>query len=126
MLRSDAFTEVITSLFDSMQGPLPAEEVARIGALRQPRQDVVLGVWAPLLELSRADLDELVASLASGVDVPYLSLHGIDPGPDYSDWLQGAIPTATVEIWDGDGHYPHLVEPSRFLDRLRAFESTLA
>jgi pimeloyl-ACP methyl ester carboxylesterase len=126
MLRSDAFTEVITSLFDSMQGPLPADEVARIGALRQPRQDVVLGVWAPLLELSRADLDELVASLASGVDVPYLSLHGIDPGPDYSDWLQGAIPTATVEIWDGDGHYPHLVEPSRFLDRLRAFESTLA
>jgi pimeloyl-ACP methyl ester carboxylesterase len=126
MLRSDAFAEVITSLFDSMQGPLPADEVARIGALRQPRQDVVLGVWAPLLELSRADLDELVASLASGVDVPYLSLHGIDPGPDYSDWLQGAIPTATVEIWDGDGHYPHLVEPSRFLDRVRAFESTLA
>ena len=58
--------------------------------------------------------------------VPYLALHGIDPGPDYGAWLRGVIPTATLEVWDGDGHYPHLVEPARFLDRLRAFESTLA
>jgi pimeloyl-ACP methyl ester carboxylesterase len=126
MLRGDDFAGVITALFDSMQGPLPADEVARIGALRQPRQDVVLGVWAPLLELSRADLDALVESLASEVRVPYLSLHGIDPGADYSTWLPGAIPSAVVEVWDGDGHYPHLVEPARFVDRLRAFESTLA
>jgi pimeloyl-ACP methyl ester carboxylesterase len=126
MLRGDDFEDVITGLFDSMQGPLPSEEVARIGALRQPRQDVVLGVWAPLLDLSRDELDALVDSLASEVRVPYLSLHGIDPGPDYGDWLRDAIPTATVEVWDGDGHYPHLVEPARFLERLRAFESTLA
>jgi pimeloyl-ACP methyl ester carboxylesterase len=126
LLRSDDFTDVITALFDGMQGPLPADEVARIGALRQPRQDVVLGVWSPLLELSRADLDELVASLAAEVRAPYLSLHGTDPGSDYRAWLQDAIPSATVEVWDGDGHYPHLVEPARFLDRLRAFESTLA
>ncbi len=126
MLRSDEFGGVITALFDSMHGALPADEVARISALRQPKQDVVLGVWAPLLELSRDDLDALVASLAASVHVPYLALHGIDPGPGYAEWLRGAIPTATVEVWDGDGHYPHLVHPTRFLDRLRAFESTLA
>lgn len=126
MLRSDAFADVITALFDSMHGPLPADEVARIGALRQPRQDVVLGVWAPLLELSRDEVDALVHSLVSEVRVPYLSLHGIDPGPDYGDWLRDAIPTATLEVWDGDGHYPHLVEPARFLDRLRAFDATLS
>ncbi len=65
-------------------------------------------------------------SLTADVHVPYLALHGIDPGPDYASWLHGIIPTSTVEVWDGDGHYPHLVEPARFLDRLRAFESTLA
>ena len=126
MLRSDAFGDVISALFDSMHGALPAEEIARLSALRRPQQEVVLGVWAPLLDLSRDELDALVAGMAAGVPVPYLALHGIDPGPDYGAWLASVIPTATLEVWDGDGHYPHLVEPARFLDRLRAFESTLA
>lgn len=126
MLRSDDFGGVITALFESMQGPLPDAEAARIGALRRPVQEVVLGVWAPLLELSPAELDELVRSLTSMVQVPYLALHGIDPGPDYGHWLEAAIPTATLEVWEDSGHYPHLVHPQRFLDRLRAFESTLA
>jgi pimeloyl-ACP methyl ester carboxylesterase len=126
MLRSDDFGAVITALFESMQGVLPAAEVARIGALRRPEPDVVLGVWAPLLELSRDDLDALVAAMAAEVHVPYLALHGIDPGAAYRAWLVEAIPTATVEVWDGDGHYPHLVQPARFVERMRAFESTLA
>jgi pimeloyl-ACP methyl ester carboxylesterase len=125
MLRGDDFADVLTALFESLQGALPPDEVARIGALRRPEPAVVLGVWAPLLELSRADLDALVAGVAAQVRVPYLSLHGTDPGADYGAWLVGAIPTATVEVWDGLGHYPHLVEPVRFTDRIRAFESTL-
>lgn len=125
LLRSDAFGEVITSLFDSMHGPLPADEVARVAALRRPSQEVVLGVWAPLLELDRADLDALVVAMAGAVQVPYLSLHGMDPGPDYAPWLASVIPTSTVEVWDDHGHYPHLVDPPRFLDRVRRFESTL-
>lgn len=125
LLRSDAFGEVITGLFDSMQGPLAAEECARISALRRPVQEVVLGVWEPLLELSRDDLQALVDGLAAEVTVPYLSLFGIDPGPDYSGWLTSVIPTATVEVWADSGHYPHLVHPTQFADRLRAFEATL-
>ena len=58
-----------------------------IGGLRRPQQEVVLGVWAPLLELSRDELDALVAAMAADVQVPYLALHGIDPGPDYGAWL---------------------------------------
>jgi pimeloyl-ACP methyl ester carboxylesterase len=126
MLRGDGFDEVISTMFDSMQGPLPAGEAARIGALRRPVAEVVLGVWAPLLELSPSALHDLVGTLTSAVHVPYLALHGIDPGPDYGPWLEQAIPTATLEVWEDSGHYPHLVHPQRFLDRLRAFESTLA
>jgi pimeloyl-ACP methyl ester carboxylesterase len=109
-----------------MMGALPPDEVARIGALRQPSRDVVLGAWAPLLDLSRGELDALVAGLAGAVQAPYLALHGIDPGPDYASWLTAAIHTAVVEVWEGVGHYPHLVDPPRFLERLRSFESTLA
>jgi pimeloyl-ACP methyl ester carboxylesterase len=126
MLRSDAFGDVITALFDGMQGPLPADEVARVGALRHPAQEVVLGVWAPLLDLEPAALEAMVESLTAAVHVPYLALHGIDPGPEYGSWLASVIPTATLEVWDDHGHYPHLVDPERFLARLRLFEADLA
>ena len=43
----------------------------------------------------------------------------------YAGWLAGLVPTAEVEVWDGDGHYPHLVEPDRFLARLAAFDAAL-
>jgi pimeloyl-ACP methyl ester carboxylesterase len=33
------------------------------------------------------------------------------------------VPTAIVEQWPDTGHYPHLVHPERFLDRLAAFEA---
>jgi pimeloyl-ACP methyl ester carboxylesterase len=125
MLRGEEFPGVITALFDSMHGGLPADEVARVSALRRPDQAVVLGVWAPLLELSSEALEELVGALTATVRVPYLALHGIDPGPGYGEWLHRVIPTATLEVWDGDGHYPHLVHRERFLARVRAFESAL-
>ena len=124
LLRSDAFTDVITALFDSMLGPLPPAEAARIAALRRPDREVVLGVWAPLLELAPPALDELVATMAAAVTVPYLALHGTEPGAGYGAWLASAIPTSALEVWDHHGHYPHLVDPDRFVDRVRRFEST--
>jgi pimeloyl-ACP methyl ester carboxylesterase len=126
MLRGDEFDTLVASFIDSMQGALSEAEAERIAGLRQPVQEVVLGVWAPVLELSREDLDALVVSLTGDVHVPYLALHGTDPGPDYATWLHGIIPSSTVEVWEGAGHYPHLMEPARFTARVRAFESTLA
>src|SRR5215203_5233032 len=45
MLRGDeaSFRTAMDMIFESMWGPLPAAEIARIGALRDARQDVVLG-----------------------------------------------------------------------------------
>jgi len=125
-LRGDEFDTLVASFIDSLQDGLPDAEAERIAGLRRPVQEVVLGVWAPVLEQSLEELDALVRSFTAEVRVPYLALHGTDPGPDYASWLHGIIPTSTVEVWDGDGHYPHLVEPTRFVERLRAFESTLA
>ena len=121
----DEFRTAIGMVFDSMVGPLPASEAARISALRDADQDVVLGTWHSVLHQSAEELDATVAALAGAIKVPYLSLHGIDPGDDYAPWLTHLVPTATVEVWPDMGHYPHLVDPARFLARLAEFEATV-
>lgn len=122
---ADGFRAAIATMFEQMVGPLPAPERERIEALRRPEQDVVLGVWALLLEATAAEVNAFVASILEHVTVPYLSLHGIDPGPEYAPWFRSVVPTAEVEVWPGNGHYPHLVHPEPFLARLAAFEAAL-
>jgi pimeloyl-ACP methyl ester carboxylesterase len=127
MLRGDqaSFETAIDMIFTSMEGPLPADESARLLALRQPKQDVVLGVWGTVFDSPVEALDALVESLVGAVTVPYLSLHGIDPGEGYTTWLRKLVPSATVEVWPDQGHYPHLVQPTRFLERVTDFDHLL-
>jgi pimeloyl-ACP methyl ester carboxylesterase len=126
-LRDPAtFAGVMTAVFDSMAGELlTAGERDRLEALRQPDQEVVLGVWALLLEQPAEAISQAVDAALAGYGVPYLSLFGIDPGHGYADWLAARIPGAQVECWDDHGHYPHLVDPDRFVARLRQFWSGL-
>ena len=101
----------------------PAER-DRVNGLRRADQTVVLGVWELVFSMSEAELAEVVAAALAGyagVDVPYLSLHGIDPGDAYGDWLAGYIAGCQCEVWPDHGHYPHLVDPDRFVARLRDF-----
>jgi len=85
----------------------------------------VLGVWDFIMVSDLAALEELVDNTARGITMPYLALHGSDPGVEYREWLAKAIPTSTFELWDGDAHFPHLVEPQRFLERVHDFEHDL-
>jgi pimeloyl-ACP methyl ester carboxylesterase len=118
----EQFREAIGMIFDQMRGPLAAGEAARIEAIRRPDQTVVLGTWAAVLDSTVAELDATVRALTAAVHAPFLSLHGIDPGGDYPDWLKAQIPQAVVEVWPDHGHYPHLVDTPRFLRRLGDFE----
>ncbi|MBA3303894.1 MAG: alpha/beta fold hydrolase, partial [Acidimicrobiia bacterium] len=81
-------------------------------------RDVVLGVWGTVFESTDQELLALVEGAASAVTVPYLALFGSDPGEGYADWLGGLVPSATVEVWDGSGHWPHLADPDRFAERV--------
>jgi len=125
MLKGDAesFQQGIDLMFGAMYGPLEESEQARLHAQRRADQAVVLGTWASVFESTEAELDATVEALAGAITVPYLALHGIDPGPGYAEWLQRLVPTATFELWPETGHYPHLVHPDGFLDRLAAFEA---
>ena len=122
----EEFASFIAMLFASMDGRLPSAQRARIAATSRPDQDVVLAIWDSVLASTPQELDASVDALTSAIHVPYLSIHGIDPGPEYSVWLSSRVPTSTVEVWPDLGHYPHLVEPERFLARLTAFEQSLA
>ena len=124
MLRGSPgqFRAAIDAMFAQLRGPLGDGEAARLEALRRPDQDVVLGTWSAVLDLDADALDATIRTLSAEVHVPFLSLHGIDPGPDYPRWLRGQIPQAVVEVWPEHGHYPHLVDPPRFVDRLSRFE----
>jgi pimeloyl-ACP methyl ester carboxylesterase len=123
-LRGDeaTFMATMNAMFDAMEGPMSPGESARMRALRRPDQAVVLAIWAPVMEASAADLDALVRSFAGQVKVPYLALHGSDPGAGYRAWLADVIPQAELEVWPDEGHYPHLIERDRFVNRLEDFE----
>jgi len=124
MLRGDrnSFEAAISMVVDAMHGPLSDDEVARVRALRRPDQDVVLGIWGTVFSSTADELDATVTALAGAITIPYLSLHGIDPGEAYGHWLHQLVPTATVEVWPDQGHYPHLVHPARFVQRVIDFD----
>ncbi len=126
MLRdSESFPAVIDGLFAQLAGPkISAEAMGRVNELRRPDQDVVLGVWDLMFTMSESEINDVVESALggyAGASVPYLSIFGEDPGPQYQPWLSSFITGAQVELWAEHGHYPHLVDPDRFVDRIRTF-----
>lgn len=118
----DEFQGAIRTVFDQMAGQLTGHERQRVESQRHAEQDVVLGVWELVFSATVEELDAVVDQLAAAITAPYLSLHGIDPGPDYAGWLEGRVPTASVEVWPDLGHYPHLIEQERFVARVIEFD----
>lgn len=129
-LRDPAtFPAVMAAVFEFSVGErLGADEKQRVSELRRADQEVVLGVWSFLLETPPAEIeaviDAAISTRTAGTAGPHLTLLGTEPEPDYPAWLAQRIAGAVVEVWEGHGHYPHLVDPDRFTDRLRALWAT--
>lgn len=121
----ETFPGVLAALFDELNGPLlSAETSARMAEGRKPVQEVVLGIWDLVLTTPAPRVAAIVDAILAGHKqdpVPYLSLFGNDPGREYSAWLEARIPLAQVEFWPDHGHFPHIVDPDRFVARLREF-----
>jgi pimeloyl-ACP methyl ester carboxylesterase len=120
-LRSDAFGETIGMMLESMVGPMADADLrAELATHRaRARQDVVLGVWDLIFSAPDEVLDGVADTLAATIRAPYLSLHGLDPGAHYAEWLQARVMQAVVEVWPDHGHWVHLVAPDRFCARVR-------
>lgn len=123
-LRSpDTFNATMNAMFEGMASPGLAPEVAAMLAAGRTDadQDVVLGIWGPMMDGPDPAVDGLVDAILATVTMPYLSTHGIDPGPDYAGWLQQRVPQAAVEVDAGKGHYVHLLDTAAFVGRVRSF-----
>ncbi|GAA2590943.1 hypothetical protein GCM10011428_60200 [Streptomyces violaceus] len=123
-MRGEGFADFVRTVFASLYGELDPVLVADIERRRTLDQDVFSGFWTPLLDW---DADTLAAwsrrMTSLPPDVPYLSLHGTDPGGDYADWLADRIPAAVAEQAPKRTHYPHLAQPEWFVSRVHEFFS---
>ena len=96
----------------------------RIDALASPEQDVVLGVWDVVLTTSAEELGAPIDSMAPAITLPYLA-SARQRHAGYEEWLTARVPNTTCEVWPDHGHYPHLVDPDRFVARIESFDATL-
>jgi len=117
------FQQAIAAIFEQMAGRLDGAERWRVDHIRDADQEVVVGIWDVVFSTSVDELDAVVDAVLDAITVPYLSLHGIDPGPDHPAWLTSRVPSATVEVWPALGHYPHLIDPDRFVQRVVDFDT---
>jgi pimeloyl-ACP methyl ester carboxylesterase len=101
-------------------GPYKDDEEFERRVLAFP-PEVVRGIWAQALTTPPEELTAVSEALLPAIEAPLLSLHGSRLPEDYPSWLTGLVPTAEVEVWDGMGHLLHLVDPSRFAERVRGF-----
>jgi pimeloyl-ACP methyl ester carboxylesterase len=122
-LHAGEVERVLMAVLDLLGlGPLAQGLVQRLEQTRAAlHKDVVLGVWGPMLvgdlQTTLARMDALLGRIVA----PYLCLLGRDIDPAYASWLAARLPNATLESWSGLGHFLHLVEPDRFVERVRQF-----
>jgi pimeloyl-ACP methyl ester carboxylesterase len=122
-LRGPGFRDAMKAMFANMAGDRLSPESRAYLDMREAeaRQEVVVGVWDLVFKTPVDQLTAMAEEFLPAVTVPYLALHGSDPGEGYAEWLKRSVPTATVELWDGDGHFLQLAEPDRFAERVRRF-----
>lgn len=123
LLRGPGFDEAFGRITAKTFG---LDEVAAdvrdfVVATSKPRQDIVLGYWQALFQLSPQELDAMVAQGAAAIrasGLPYVSVLGHDPSPDDVAWIGSNMPDMRVEVWPHSGHFPQLAHPRRFAELL--------
>ncbi len=139
-LQVGPFAGLVQSLADKLRGPafpavwqmfaasmhvelLPDAGQELVRASSQPQQDLVLGYWREVLDRPASDLADTARAILAAVraaGVPYLVVAGDDLESGYREWLTEMLPHATVTVWPGSGHFPHIAHPGRFAACLAA------
>jgi pimeloyl-ACP methyl ester carboxylesterase len=123
-LRGAAFPAVWQMFAASMHIELlPDAGQELVRSCSRPRPDLVLGYWREVLDRPASELAETVGATLAAVraaGVPYLVVAGDELEASYREWLTDTLPQATVTVWPGSGHFPHIAYPGRFARCLAA------
>ena len=139
-LQTAPFATMLQSMADQLRGPgfadiwphvlasmhvdlLPADRQELVRSTCRPDQQLVLGYWREPMERTPEELDELVSqelARVSAASLPYLIVAGDEPDEAYQAWLGSRLPQASISVWPGSGHFPHLADPRRFAEVLAA------
>jgi len=120
VLRGPDHLSVWTRLLDQM-GVEELSPPLRALLRSTPRQDLLLGYWGEVLDLSPDELraqrtDELVALRERGTGYHHVSRAPLPAA--YVSWLRAALPSAGITVLPGSGHFPHLARPEALVEIL--------
>ncbi len=133
-LQTAPFSRFLQSIAEQLRGPnfpamweqflasmhidlLPHAGQELVRSTSNPEQDLVLGYWRDVLERPMNELlewtEERLAALRAAA-THYVVVAGSEPEAEYREWLGQKLPQATVTVFPGSGHFPHLAHPDRF------------
>jgi pimeloyl-ACP methyl ester carboxylesterase len=113
----DAWTMIEASLGLELI-PQPVQELVRTA--HRVDQAVLLGYWAQLLTSPPPEFQAYVDTFFSRIDVPALAIYGHPASPGDRQRFE-TLPDVRVEEYPGEGHFLHLVNPTRSAASLRQF-----
>jgi pimeloyl-ACP methyl ester carboxylesterase len=101
---------------------VPAQNLR--GTIR-PRAEIGLSYWRSLLSRDDAEaLQPLFNATLAAITVPTLVCLG-DPPSAQDAAILSTMGSTTVEVYEGQGHFLHLIDPERFATRLRRWIAQL-
>lgn len=113
----DAFFEFIARFRGDL---VPEERQALLTDHIDPRYEVVMAMWEPFLTGDAHDATAQLATALPDLAVPLLAIYANELSSRERRMLD-LVPNATVEVWEGLGHFIHLSDPVRLANRLRPF-----
>ena len=112
-LASDKFSEIVSRLVPSPRSDsVPARYLPLV--VSRPRQAVMLGYWALLLDSTPAEIEALISAKLHAIAVPYLAIHSAPVADFYRGWLSEHLDYLEILVIPEGDRFPHLADPVGF------------
>ena len=102
---------------DQLAPPLRATVLAHQTISR----DLVVGYWDGPLHADPGQLETAMTETMRRVRCPYLAVFGRTLTPEQRTYMTDRLVDLQIEEWPGGGHFVHLADVDRFVERLRSF-----
>lgn len=105
---------------------LPLDARRLVESIGDPRQDLLLGYWADIMDTPPDELDATIHAGLAAIRrsaIPYHLVLGAEPDGANRAWHMDALPASLITVLPGSGHFPQLAHPAEFAGILAATET---